>query len=88
MSGRFLVSVRQLDFGREYEIIVADSRHPTRRMSMRVVEQDIPDLEEMLQAIIDKIGASKSEPTSTPVERLKAAFEEGVSNARQEDRTA
>jgi len=80
MAGRFTVSVQQLDFGREFQIIVIDERNPTRRMTMQLASTDVEDLEEMLQSVIDRLHAAKGKKTMPPVE-IRAAFEEAVDDA-------
>jgi hypothetical protein len=82
MSDRFTVFVHQFDFGREVEVRVIDALNPKRQLSIRIPELYVPDLKEMLLAIVEELDAKDAEKDDKkPPADLLAAFELGVNDA-------
>jgi len=85
MAGRYKVTAKQADFGREIEISVFDRTNPQRGFVLRIPERSLDDIEEMLQAILDKIVESREKDDGKNIiERLQESFEEGFAEARGE----
>lgn len=86
MSGRYAVSAKRLDFGRETEITVVDRLNPAKRFVLRIPELYQDDVEEMLMAIVERLRASKEKDRSL-VDRLEEFFEEGALERGEVHRT-